>query len=226
MDCSSWRPTHFQNLNGTGSGRIPTRGDQNSVRQRWGRPSFDRTNRFVLSTTYVLPNSYPNSVQRAVFGGWSVAAVGTIQSGDALTIAYMNSRNVFGITLDRMQMSGSCTNGEIIPSGSVQTKLNNYFRAACLTTPPVIGADGIGTPFGNSATGIVNGPGQANFDFSVTKTIPLRWPHEGQVQLRGNCSISLIIRNLQILTTLSTQQHSALLVERLSTQESDNLPLN
>jgi len=66
-----------------------------------------------------------------------------------------------------------------VTSGSVQSKLNNYFDKACFTTPSIIGADGVGTAFGNSATGIVNGPGQANLDLSLTKTFPLHWPQEG-----------------------------------------------
>ena len=177
--------TDGANINSTGAGRVPTRGDQNFPKQRWGRPSFDRTNRFVFSTTYDLPNSYSNVVERAAFGSWSIAAVGTIQSGDALSIFLANAKNVFGIQVDRAQLTGLCKEGDVIPSGSVQSKLNSYFKPMCFTTPPVIGADGIGTAFGNSSTGIVNGPGQASFDFSIAKTVPLRWPEQGRVQLRA-----------------------------------------
>jgi hypothetical protein len=128
---------------------------------------------------YSLPSSYLKSFERAALGGWSVAAIGTVQSGDALTILYMNSKNVYGISQDRAQLSGSCSNGQIAPSGSVESKLNAYFNKACFTTPPIIGADGIGTAFGNSATGVANGPSQANLDLSLSKTIPLHWPIEG-----------------------------------------------
>jgi TonB dependent receptor len=171
--------TDGANINGTGAGTAFTRGNQNSPQQRWGRSSFDRPNRFVFSMVYALPSSYSKRFERAAFGGWSLAAVGTFQSGDALTIIYANSKNVFGISQDRAQLSGSCTQGQIVTSGSVQSRLNNYFNKACFTTPPIIGADGIGTAFGNSATGIVNGPDQANLDLSVTKTIPVRFPKEG-----------------------------------------------
>jgi hypothetical protein len=41
-----------------------------------------------------------------------------------------------------------------------------------------VGADGIGTSFGNSATGIADGPGQANVDLALSKAVPLRWPVE------------------------------------------------
>ena len=170
--------TDGANVNGTGSGNTITRGDQNSPRQRWGRSSFDRTHRFVFSMVYSLPGGYSNKFERAAFGGWSVAAIGTVQSGDAITILYTNSKNVFGVSQDRAQLSGSCAAGQVVTSGSVQSKLNNYFDKACFTTPPVIGADGIGTTFGDSATGLANGPGQANVDLSFSKNDPVSWPRE------------------------------------------------
>jgi hypothetical protein len=45
-------------------------------------------------------------------------------------------------------------------------------------SPPIIGADGVGTTFGNSATGIVNGPAQANLDVAFSKSFAVNWPHE------------------------------------------------
>ncbi len=122
--------TDGANINGTAAGNTFTRGNQNSPQQRWGRSSFDRPNRFVFSMVYALPSSYSKKFERAAFGGWSLAAVGTFQSGDAITIIYNNSDNVFGISQDRAQLSGSCTKGQIVTSGSVQSKLNNYFNKA------------------------------------------------------------------------------------------------
>ena len=63
--------------------------------------------------------------------------------------------------------------------GAIGSKLNNYFNTACFTNPSVIGADGIGTGFGDSGTGIVNGPGQANADLALSRSIPIKWPKEG-----------------------------------------------
>jgi hypothetical protein len=60
----------------------------------------------------------------------------------------------------------------------VESKLNNYFNASCFASPPVVGADGIGTAFGDSATGIVNGPGQANLDLAVSRSVMVNWPIE------------------------------------------------
>jgi len=177
--------TDGADVNSTSSGTALTLGDQNSPRQRWGRASFDRTHRFVFSTTWTLPNP-PRGVSRAVLGDWSLAAIATIQSGGALTIVQTNSTNVFGISEDRAQLSGTCLKSQLVKAGTLESKLGGYFNAACFTGSPVVGADGIGTAFGNSATGIVNGPGQANLDLAFSKTVTLRWPIErSSLQFRG-----------------------------------------
>jgi hypothetical protein len=174
--------TDGADINSTSAGNALTLGDQNFPRQRWGRASFDRTQRFVFSTTWMLP-SPPPGVARVVLGGWSLAAIATIQSGTALTIADTNSKNVFGISEDRAQLTGTCSNSQLVRRGSIESKLNAYFNASCFTTPPVIGADGIGTAFGNSATGTVDGPGQANIDIAFSKSITI---HESSsIQFRA-----------------------------------------
>ncbi len=162
--------TDGADINSTSSGNALTLGDQNSPGQRWGRASFDRTHRFVFSGTWNLP-SPPAGFRRAVLGGWTLAAVFTIQSGSALTIADTNPTNAFGISEDRAQLSGTCSKSQLVKAGSVESKLNNYFNASCFASPPIIGSDGIATGFGNSATGIVDGPGQASVDFALSKTV-------------------------------------------------------
>ena len=172
-------------INGTSAGGSLTLGNQNSPSQRWGRASFDRTHRFVLSETWALP-SPSGGIRNSILGGWDLAAVVTIQSGSALTIADTNANNVFGISEDRAELSGQCTKGQLVRGGSVASKLNDYFNPSCFTNPPIIGADGIGTSFGDSATGIVDGPGQANLDLAISKEIKLRRPVErSSLQLRA-----------------------------------------
>jgi hypothetical protein len=175
--------TDGANINATSAGNMNTLGDQNSPGQRWGRTSFDRTHRFVFSATYSLP-SPERGLKHSLFGGWALASVVTVQSGTALTFSYTNATNVFGITTrDRAQLTAGCTKSQLVTPGSVDRKLNDYFQSACFTTPPVIGADGIGTAFGDSGTGIVDGPGQANVDFALSKTMALSWPREGSTLL-------------------------------------------
>ena len=177
--------TDGADINSTSSGNALTLGDQNSPAQRWGRASFDRTHRFVFSATWALPSPADQTLA-VLFGGWDAAAVATIQSGTALTIADTNANNVFGISEDRAQLTGICTRSQLVTSGSIQSKLDHYFSAACFTTPPVIGADGIGTAFGDSRTGIVDGPGQANFDVALSKNFALHWPYDsGNLQVRA-----------------------------------------
>jgi hypothetical protein len=172
-------------INGTSAGNTLTLGNQNVPSERWGRASFDRTHRFVFSETWTLP-SPSSGIERAVLGGWDLAAVVTIQSGDALTIADTNANNVFGISEDRAERSGKCTKNQLLRGGPIGSQLNGYFNASCFTPPPVIGADGIGTAFGNSGTGIVDGPGQANLDLALSKRVALKWPIEtGSLQIRS-----------------------------------------
>jgi hypothetical protein len=177
--------TDGADINSTSSGNALTLGDQNSPSQRWGRASFDRTHRFVFSATWSLP-SPSAELERAFLGGWDVAAVVTIQSGSALTISDTNANNVFGISEDRAQLSGTCSKSQLVKGGSVESKSGGYFNASCFTSPAIIGADGIGTAFGNSGTGIVDGPGQANLDLALSKTVVLHWPIEkSSLQFRG-----------------------------------------
>jgi hypothetical protein len=178
--------TDGSNINGAGAGNTMTAGDQYSSNQNRGRSSFDRTNRFVFSTVYQLPGGSSKGFERALLADWSLSAVVTIQSGNALTIVYANSRNAFGISADRAQLAAGCTKAQIVTARPMQQKLNNYFNVSCFTTPSIIGADGVGTAFGNSGIGIVDGPGQANVDLSITKNILLPWPKErSSVQFRA-----------------------------------------
>jgi len=75
-------------------------------------------------------------------------------------------------------LTGNCAKSQLVTSGSIESKLNHYFNLSCFTNPPVISRDGIGAAFGNSGTGIVDGPGQANLDVAISKEFEVPWPHE------------------------------------------------
>ena len=156
-----------------------TIGNQNNPRSRYGRSSFDRLHRFVPSYVYNFPSPKSSSTfVNKLLGGWAVSGVATIQSGTALTLVSTNANNIFGITGNRAQLAAGCTNAQVVTPGSVNSKLNNYFNTACVgpSVPfRVIGADGMGTDFGNSGVGIVDGPDQRNFDIAPIKKTSVGW---------------------------------------------------
>src|SRR5262249_37997885 len=73
---------------------------------------------------------------------------------------------------------GVCQSGiPVATRGSVKSRLNNYINAAAFGSVPCIGGtiqgdcagSGGGTGFGNSAVGIITGPGQHNWDVALIK---------------------------------------------------------
>ena len=162
-------------VTGNTLGGIAT-GDQNHPRERYGWDQFVRPQRFILSWVYQLPAfDHRALAMRKVLGGWSVAGVTTIQSGQRLTVTATNVQNVFGTLPDRAPASASGCGTHFVNSGSVQNKLSDYINASCfdLSNYLVIGADGIGTGFGNSGVGEVTGPDQNNWDLSLQKATAL-----------------------------------------------------
>jgi carboxypeptidase family protein/TonB-dependent receptor-like protein len=169
-------------------------GNQDDLSADYGPDNFVRPQRVVINYSYQFPKLHTDNafVQQAL-GGWSVQGVTTFQTGHYLTVNYSNGTSVYGISGDRAELSGTCTPGQYVNSGSITSKLDSYINKSCFTTPPVIGGEepgpaaggacatvlpdgncpAIATAFGNSGVGILQGPGEVNFDFSVFKHFPL-----------------------------------------------------
>jgi hypothetical protein len=165
-------------------------GNQNDQSARYGRDSFVRPHRLIVNYMYQFPKMKGgNAFARQAVNGWSIQGVTTFQTGHYLTVTYSNATNVYGINGslgDRPELSGTCTRSQYVTSGSLESKLNNYINASCFTTPPVIGDDGVGTDFGNAGIGILQGPKELNFDFSVIKHFPVRMIKEsGDLEFRS-----------------------------------------
>jgi hypothetical protein len=93
---------------------------------------------------------------------------------------------VFGITVfDRPSLSGTCGVGNYLNPGSVESNIGaskTYINTSCFSAPAVFGSDDpVGTGFGNAGVGILDGPGQQNWDLSLMKRFPVRWPRESAV---------------------------------------------
>ena len=168
------------------NGGMPV-GDQNRPSQTYGPDGFIRDQRFVFSGIYALPLlQHQASLIRGVLGGWNLGSVLTIQSGARLTLITNTSTNIYGATTDRVQVAAGCTYPQLVTSGSIKTRLNNYFNKSCITTPPVVGNDGRGTTFGNAGIGIVRGPDQSDLDLSIMKRFSVPAWESARLEFRAD----------------------------------------
>ncbi len=150
-------------------------GNQNNLYAGYGVANFSRPQRLIVSSTYQFPDlKHGAGYAKTLLSGWSVLAVATFQSGTPLTFTNTNSANLYGISQDfaYYDPANAGCNGRIGLSGSVNSRVNEYFNTNCFTPPPTISSDG-GTDFGNTKPGMLRGPDQRNFDLSLSKKTAL-----------------------------------------------------
>lgn len=172
-------------------------GDQNVPSQRYGPDLFIRGHRFIINYSYDFPTPFKShAVAREALGGWSIAGVTTIQSGRHLTVGFTNGSSAFGTNNDRASLSGACKPGHYLTGGNVSAHLTDYINAKCFADPAIIGdeepagtcpvasqlPDGncpaVATGFGNAGVGILEGPGQNNWDLALLKKFKFGWRNE------------------------------------------------
>jgi len=152
------------------------------MRQQYGETPYSRPQRFVVTYQYELPFKSTGALGKAV-EGWSASGSTVIQGGNPLTLFDGRGGTIYyggppsngpDKGSSRAQLCPGFTYKDIATSGSFEDRLGRvgdpnakrFFNPAAFCAPPAIGN---GTDFGNTGTGIVHGPGQANFDFSVAK---------------------------------------------------------
>jgi predicted heme/steroid binding protein len=173
----------LDNLSGLGAEEISlasASGDQTNLRQAYGPADFDRTHRLVFSYLWNLPKvSGAPVLVRALANGWANSGILTLQSGTPFSVGDAGAASAYGETNSRAQFAPGydCHNATL--SGSVESRLNEYFNTAAFTTAPVIGDDGAATAFGNSGRNCLRGPGERNFDFALIRHFPLKVLREG-----------------------------------------------
>lgn len=143
--------------------------NQNNRGANYGDDLFLRRQRVVVTYLVRLPAPHEH-ILRAAVGQWQLAGVGVAQSGHALSITYQNQFSAYGVVNDRAQLVPGCDPHR---GGSAESRLQSWFNKACFTTPPVIGADGVATGFGNSPIGFIAGPRQTNLDASLRRTFDI-----------------------------------------------------
>jgi carboxypeptidase family protein len=156
-----------------------------------------RPHRFVLNYLWNLPLGHQKGMFGKLTEGWTWSGVFTLQDGYPMSLTDGRAGSVFcggagcngtGFTATANLCPG-VTN--VLSSGSMQDRVTSgltggsgYFAPGSFCAPPPItGAGNSGTLFGNTAGGIVLGPGQNNWDMSLAKSISV---HESQsVQFRA-----------------------------------------
>ena len=166
------------------AGTVTSNGSQDRSQQH-GLADFNRTQRLVVSYSYQLPAFNKNQgFAGKVLSDWGISGVTIVQSGLPMTLTDTGGA-ILGLSASRAQMCPGFTYGQIVNPGSVESNLNGIFNlnsvADTIVTKglascpfPVVGqVNGAGgaTGFGNTGRSILTGPGQVNFDASVTKNL-------------------------------------------------------
>lgn len=145
----------------------------NNLRAEKSLASFDVPDRLVVSYVLDIPvgkgrkylgNS--GGITNALLGGWGLQGVTTIQSGFPLHITNNSGNaNSPGSGGQRPNMVFGC---DKTISGSIQSKLDQYFNTSCFAQPAPF-------TFGNESRTDPNlrAPGQANWDISAFKSFPI-----------------------------------------------------
>lgn len=153
------------NLNAGNSGPQ----DVYSLAGEWGLSYLHSPHRWVTAATYELPfgkgkpflGSMPFAAD-LLAGGWSINAVGTFQTGFPLQI-YMNNNGNTALGTARQRPNATGASPQV--DGAVGGKIDNWINKGAFVDAPAF-------TFGDvTRTLSLRGPGQANWDLSVFKTV-------------------------------------------------------
>jgi hypothetical protein len=165
----------------------------------YGPVTFDRPQRLILNYSYDLPFGTHQGAVGKLVNGWNLSGVTTIQGGTPLNITDQTGGTVYNLgtfVTALAQMCPGSTHGSISTSGGIESRLGGksggpgYLnKSAFCAPPPAPNSAGaypgaaLPTLFGNAGLGIIEGPGQFNWDFSFIKNTPIT-EHQN-IQLRA-----------------------------------------
>lgn len=174
-------------------------GNPSRIGEQYGPAAFLRPQRFVINYSYDLPLGKHQGFAGVMASGWQVTGVTVVQDGTPMTIVDANGGTVYtgGAQagtgeggFSTAQMCPGATYKQIATPGGVEARLGGgtggpgYFNTAAFCNPIVVGSDGLATAYGNSGIGVIQGPGQFNFDASLLKTT--RITERQRVQFRAD----------------------------------------
>ena len=153
-------------------------GPQNpyDIKAEYSLANVDSPLRWSTGFTYELPFGREKKMLNGktldcLVGGWSLNAVSVYQSGFPIQITQStNNNSTFGYASQRPSATGTSP----VTSGSLENRLIGYINPAAFSVAPQ-------RAFGNlSRTLGMRGPGQANWDASIFKSIRFTEKFKGQ----------------------------------------------
>ena len=143
-------------------------GDPTDTRQARAVSDFDRSHRFTFSYVYGIPawgfGLNESAFGKKFFSGWQLSGITTVQTGSPLSITDSRGAAFFGTTASRASWAPGASVETATLSGRTEDRLTKYFDTAAFVTA--------GNLWGNTGRNIMRGPGQSNFDISLTKMTP------------------------------------------------------
>jgi hypothetical protein len=139
--------------------------------------------RLVVSYNWTIPFGHADGLKGKVIEGWALSGVTTLQDVTPLTMTDGRLGSTFGTPItSNAQFCAGSGNASIGSSGSLEQRVlsglvnptgGGYINKAafagstgCSTALPTLGN---GTAFGNSGLDVILGPGQDNWDMSLSK---------------------------------------------------------
>ncbi|HEV2272629.1 MAG TPA: carboxypeptidase regulatory-like domain-containing protein [Acidobacteriaceae bacterium] len=138
----------------------------------YGASGFDQKHRFVASVNYLLPFGQGRAFAQHgaaawALGGWEVDGIITMNTGNPFTVTLNNGVNFGAPSWPNRIAKGTVSN----------PKPTRWFDTTAFVAPPF-------NTYGNSARSVLYGPGTANADLSLQRTIPIK--ESVSVTLRGD----------------------------------------
>ncbi len=142
-----------------------------------GLSSFDRTQVFVANAVWEVPFGHgrrwsgPTAVN-TVLGGWQLSGIFTAETGTPFSPLMACA----DVNAEGNNCRPNLIAGGALPSG--QPSIAEWFNTAAFVIPS--------TPaFGNAGRNILRGPGTANLDFGLSKSVPWGQVETRRVQIRA-----------------------------------------
>jgi hypothetical protein len=175
----------LSSMNLSGAAAKPLAGENDlaqnpfDIHAEYGPSLFDARHRFVASAIWEphVPESAPSAV-RAIFGGWQLSGIATINSGTPFTVSdstnvslQANSPPISGFVASRPNIVGD-------PNDGPHTVNEWMSRSAFERLNPLTEAG----QFGNAGRNAVRGPGYASVDVSLVRNV--RFTSDVRLELR------------------------------------------